>query len=298
MKDDGRKASCASMAQGCRVRKAPKRTRPAPFCAIDDIPEAETAQLEVVSLDAKIAATSELATSEAPPPEVVAASAPDPAPSPAEAPAPTPRHRTRSSRASVGRRIIAVTLGMSLVAGGAFAATNWVVGLAVGSSGEGQSASVANLTVSAVASPAATNLLYPGGTGDVVLTISNPNPYPVTVTGVNLPTNVTYATGYTTSALTTTQTGCIAATPSDVIWNFSTASSGSAHTLTSPVTVGPSGNANNPLTITLTNDASMTAAAPAACENTYFSMPSLTAISASGGAATVTTSPVVDGWTS
>ena len=53
--------------------------------------------------------------------------------------------------------------------------------------------------------PAAGNVLYPGGSGDVVLTISNPNPYPVTVTAVNLPTNTTYATGYTTSALTTTQ---------------------------------------------------------------------------------------------
>ena len=58
-----------------------------------------------------------------------------------------------------------------------------------------------------MASPAATNLLYPGGNGDVVVTISNPNPYPVTITAVQLPTNTTYATGYTTSALTTTVAG-------------------------------------------------------------------------------------------
>ncbi len=187
---------------------------------------------------------------------------------------------------------------MSLVAGGAYAATNWIVGLNAGSSGQGQSATVSNLTISAVSSPAATNQLYPGGTGDVVVTISNPNAFPVTVTGVTLPTNTTYATGYTSASLLTTQTGCIATTPSDVIWNFSTSSSGSAHTLTSPVTVGANGNANNPLTVTLTNDASMTAAAPAACENTYFSMPSLTGVAASGGAASVTSTPVVDGWTS
>jgi hypothetical protein len=52
------------------------------------------------------------------------------------------------------------------------------------------------------------------------------------------------------------------------------------------------------LTVTLTNDASMTTAAPAACENTYFSMPSLTGLTATGGAATATTSPVTDSWTS
>jgi hypothetical protein len=186
-----------------------------------------------------------------------------------------------------------------LLAGGtAYAASNWVVGLAGGSSGEAQSATVSNLTITAVSSPAASNQLYPGGTGDVVLTISNPNPYPVTVTAVNLPTNTTYATGYTTNALTTTQTGCLAATPSDVIWNFSTSTSGSSHTLTTAVTVAASGQSNNPLTVTLTNDASMTTGAPAACENTFFSMPALTGVTATGGAATVTPSPATDSWTS
>jgi len=157
---------------------------------------------------------------------------------------------------------------------------------------------IANLTITAVASPAATNLLYPGGNGDVVVTISNPNPYPVTLTAVQLPTNTTDATGYTTSALTTTQTGCLAATPSGVTWNFSTATSGTTHTLTTPVTVGASGQANNPLAVTLTNDASMAATTPAACAATFFSLPSLTGVSATGGSATSTTSPATDSWTS
>jgi hypothetical protein len=141
-------------------------------------------------------------------------------------------------------------------------------------------------------------LLYPGGNGDVVVTISNPNPFPVTATAVQLPTNTTYANGYTTSALSTTQTGCVSSTPSGVIWNFSTSTSGSSHTLTSPLTVAASGQANNPLTVTLTNDASMTSAAPAACASTYFSLPSLTGVSATGGAATATSSPATDAWTS
>ncbi len=195
-------------------------------------------------------------------------------------------------------KVLSATLGIVLAGAGAYAATNWVVGLNGGSSGEGQSATISNLSISAVASPSASNLLYPGGTGDVVVTISNPNPYPVTITAIQLPTSTTYATGYTTSALTTTQTGCLAATPSDVIWNFSTGTSGSSHTLITPLTVAASGQSNNPLAVTLTNDASMTAASPAACVNTYFSMPSMTGITATGGAGTATTSPATDSWTS
>ncbi len=125
-------------------------------------------------------------------------------------------HTKRAFRYTRRMKIVSAVCGILLAGVGAYAATNWVVGLNSGSSGEGQSASISNLTISAVASPSATNLMYPGGTGDVVVTISNPNPYPVTITAVQLPTNATYATGYTSSALTTTQTGCLAATPSQV----------------------------------------------------------------------------------
>ncbi|MGH9019498.1 MAG: hypothetical protein ACRDV0_00545 [Acidimicrobiales bacterium] len=196
----------------------------------------------------------------------------------------------------MGRRVAAAALGTALVAGGAYAATSWVVGLSSGSSGEGQSASVTNLTITAVSSPSASDLLYPGASGDVVLTITNPNAFPVTITAVNLPTSTTYAQGYTTAALTTTQSGC-STTTSLVAWSFATGTSGSSHSLTTSLVVGPSGNANDPLSVTLTNDASMTAAAPAACESTYFSMPALTGLSASGGPGTVTTSPATDAWT-
>jgi len=205
---------------------------------------------------------------------------------------------TKAARMSRRMKIVSSVLGVLLAGVGAYAATNWVVGLNAGSSGEGQSATISNLTISAVASPAASNLLYPGGNGDVVVTISNPNPYPVTITAVQLPTNTTYATGYTTSALSATQTGCLAATPSAVTWNFSTATSGSSHTLTTPLVVGASGQSNNPLVVTLTNDASMGSTTPAACANTYFSMPSLTGVTATGGAATSTTTPATDAWTS
>ncbi|MGD0256075.1 MAG: hypothetical protein ABSB99_11125 [Acidimicrobiales bacterium] len=199
----------------------------------------------------------------------------------------------RPSSWSRRARVVSAFLGAALVGGAVYGATNWIVGLNSGSSGEGQSATVSNLTISAIATPAASNLLYPGGNGDVVVTITNPNPFPVTLTGVNLPTNTTYAAGFTTSALTTAQTGC-SSTTSDVIWNYSTATSGSAHTFTTALTVG----ANSSLTATMTNDASMTTSAPAACENTYFSMSAFTGVAATGGAGTATTSPTTDAWTS
>jgi hypothetical protein len=183
-------------------------------------------------------------------------------------------------------------LGGVVVAGGtAYAATNWVVGLNSGSNGSAQSAAVTNLTISAVASPAAGNLLYPGGTGDVVVSINNPNSFPVTITALALPTNQTFATGYSNSALTAAQTGC-SASASNVVWTGSNSTSGQSKTLTSPLVVA----ANSPLTVTLTNEATMTTAAPVACEATYFSMPSLTGIAASAGGTTPTTAPATDSW--
>ncbi|MHB8328798.1 MAG: hypothetical protein ACYDD6_04105 [Acidimicrobiales bacterium] len=199
---------------------------------------------------------------------------------------------------STRAKVLTAGLGVLVAGAGAYAATSWVVGLNSGSSAQGQSATISNLTITAVASPAPTNQLYPGGTGDVVLTVNNPNPFPVTITAVQLPANTSYANGYTTSALSTTQTGCIASTPSDVIWNYSTSSSGSSHTLTTPLTVAASGQTGDPLTVTLTSDASMTSAVPLACANTYFSMPALVGVTATGGAASPATSPATDSWTS
>ena len=194
---------------------------------------------------------------------------------------------------------ISITLGMVLAGVAAFAATNWVVGLASNSSGEAQSATLGKLTIAATSSPAPGDLLDPGDSGDVVISIANANPFPVTITAVQLPTSTTYATGYTSSSLTTTQAGCLSTTPSDVMWNFSTTTSGSSHTLTTPLTVAASGKANNPLVVTLSNDALMSSSAPLACTNAFFSMPALTGVTATGGGTgTATTSPATDSWTS
>lgn len=202
-------------------------------------------------------------------------------------------HRTAHSRWSPRAKVMSATVGSVMAGTAAFAATNWVVGLNSASSAEGQSATITNLTIAAVASPSATNLLYPGANGDVVLKISNPNAFPVTLTAVQLPANTALAAGFTDSALSSVNAGCTAAN-SGVSWSFATASSGSSHPLTSPLTVG----ANGTLTVTMTNAASMSTSAPAACAGTYFSMPSLTGVSATGGAATATSGPAIDSWTS
>ena len=205
---------------------------------------------------------------------------------------------TDASGKRVSRRskIVGIAVGVVLASAGAYAATSWVVGLNAGSAGESQSATVNNLTITAYAGTP-TNTLYPGGNGDAMITISNPNSFPVTITAVQLPTSSTYATGYQDSGLGTPQSGCTSSN-SAVSWNYATGSSGSSHTLTTPITVAASGQSGNPLNVILTNDATMGTGSPAACEATYFQMPSFTGVTASGGAATANTGTVTDGWTS
>jgi hypothetical protein len=203
----------------------------------------------------------------------------------------------RRHRKIFGAKRIAVVAGVVLAGTGAYAATNWIVGLNAGSSGEAESGSITNLTITANASPAAGNLLFPGGTGDVVATISNPNAFPVTVTGVDLPAMTTYAGGFTNSGLTTPQAGCTVGT-SFVSWTLSNATVGSVHPLTAALTVAAQvGSTPGTLTVTFTDEASMSTASVAVCASTYFSMPSLTGVAATGGAATATTSPATDSWT-
>jgi hypothetical protein len=205
----------------------------------------------------------------------------------------------KASRWSRRAKVVSAVGGCLLVAAGAYAATNWVVGLNASSSGEGQSATIANLTITAVATPAPGNVLFPGATGDVVVTIANTNSYPVNITAVNLPASTIQAGGFSNSALTTAQAGCTTTT-SGVSWNFATTTSGTSHSLVPAggITVGASGAPNNPLVVTLTNDAVMATTSPAVCANTFFSMPAFTGITATGGNGTSTTTPATSGWTS
>jgi len=115
----------------------------------------------------------------------------------------------------------------------------------------------------------------------------------VTITAVQLPANTSFAAGFVDSALSTPVAGCTAAS-STVAWNFATGTSGTTHNLTSPLTVAAGGN----LSVTLTNDAVMGTTAPIACAGTYFSMPSLTGVTAYADTASATSGPATDAWTS
>lgn len=190
-------------------------------------------------------------------------------------------------------KIVAGIVGTLLAGSAGFAASNWFVGVNAGSSGESKSTTINNLTITAIAFPATGSQLYPGASGDVVVKVSNPNAFPVTITDVQLPANTTYAAGYTDSALSAANAGCTA-TSSGVSWAFATAAAGSSHALASPLTVAPGGN----LSVTLTGAAVMSASAPAACAGTYFSMPPLAGVTAYADTASATVSPATDAWTS
>jgi hypothetical protein len=103
-------------------------------------------------------------------------------------------------------------LGVALASSVALAA--WVA--SGNGNGYAKATTAQSLTTSAVA--VTTGLLYPGGTGDVQITINNPNPYPVTVTDVTKtgsivtsPTNATCDAG--TGVTFTNQTGKSIAVP-------------------------------------------------------------------------------------
>jgi hypothetical protein len=204
----------------------------------------------------------------------------------------------RTQRVSRKAKVAGAIFGALLAASVGYAASNWIVGLNSGSNGEAESTAAHNLTVSAVATPAPTHLLYPGSTGDVVVTITNPNPFPVTLSALKLPASAVFAAGFTTSALTTSKTGCAVTsgtTGTQVTWTGASGTSGASHTLTTALKVAASGNTGDPLKVVLTGEATMGASAPTACQSTYFSMPSLIGVTATAGiTGTVTSSPATD----
>jgi hypothetical protein len=78
------------------------------------------------------------------------------------------------------KRAIVTSLFLGVVLASTVALASW---LATGTGkGYAKAGTAQALTTSVTA--VSTGLLYPGGTGDAYITINNPNPYPVTVTGV------------------------------------------------------------------------------------------------------------------
>jgi len=133
--------------------------------------------------------------------------------------------------------------------------------------------------------------IYPGGTGDVVVSIANRNDVAVRVTAVDLPSATTYATGYTTSAQTPPRAGCAAAN-SGVVWTGSASGRGSLRPLATPLVIA----AHQTATVTMKDGALMKMFAPAACEATYFAMPELIGIGARTDTGAHIAMPSADSW--
>lgn len=193
-------------------------------------------------------------------------------------------------------------LAALLIGSAAMAASDWLVGLATGSSAQAKVSTVSDLTITAVASPTPTHLLAPDVDGDVIAKITNPNDYNVTITGVELPKATVYGTAYSTSSLATPQATCTA-TKSFTDWTYSTSTTASTHTLATPIVVAAHGTSKDPIYVKFSTDAYMGTTANTDCQGSYMKMPSLKGIVAhvanSTAPDTGTTSvPFVTSWTS
>jgi hypothetical protein len=133
--------------------------------------------------------------------------------------------------------------------------------------------------------------IYPGGSGAVTFAITNHMGVAVRVSAISLPSATTYAAAFRDPADTTPATGCTTHN-SGVTWRGATGAAGTPHRLAAPLTVGAGGTR----LVTITDAAAMRPDSPPACQGAFFSMPSLTGITAAPATGTIGTTPVVDSW--
>lgn len=155
--------------------------------------------------------------------------------------------------ASRARLTVALALVAAVIAGGVTFGS-WAVGSDPGN-GYAKAKSSANLTLSD-SSASTTAQLFPGGTGDVVVKVTNPNPFAVTVTSVK-------------------GTGGAITSDKGAACNLSTGVSYTDQTgLSLSLAAGATG------TFTLAGAASMSNASDTTCQGAVFSIPvTLTATS-------------------
>jgi hypothetical protein len=142
----------------------------------------------------------------------------------------------------------AVTLAVMGVAGLVYAA--W---LATGTGSGSAKAKTAQALTTVDVSASTTATLYPGASGDVVIKVSNPNPYPIQVTGVSGNGAVTADSGHSTC-------GSDAQHPTGV--SFTNQSSLAINVA-----------ANSSTQATLTGAASMTNSSDDSCQGATFTVP-------------------------
>ena len=158
------------------------------------------------------------------------------------------RVKVTSRYARRGLIPLAIMVSFVIIAAGS-ATAYWAA--SGGGSGSGSTGAAAAVTLSPATPTAA---LYPGGSASVVLTVTNPNSFPVRVGSLGLDTGQ----GTSGFAVDGGHTGCVLS-----ILSFTTQTNAGAGW-----TVAGSGS----LSVTLTNALSMTAAAANACQGASFTV--------------------------
>lgn len=168
-------------------------------------------------------------------------------------------------------RVLLVGGGCLVLAAGAFAVSGSMARRVWGS------ARLARHSVLVAIDPSgpAGDRLYPGGTADVSVTVRNPNPYPIVITGVALPSSAQYAQGFSTPSLLVRRSGC-GSVDSRVVWQYALVAHVTEHRLAHPLRIAPGADRR----VILVDAASMSRSAPAMCEGAFFVMPSLQGVTA------------------
>jgi hypothetical protein len=190
------------------------------------------------------------------------------------------------------------TAARVLLAGAAASGIGFAAGNMLSPSGSGETPTIGDLTVSADFAPAAPQVLFPHGAVDVVVNISNPNTYPVTITKMELPRATTFATGYATADLRVPVPACgPSATGSDVTWHWAAATRRSSRVLARGLVIAATGQIGDPLAVTLLAAAVMGTTSSPTCEGAYLLMPRLVGLTATlGGEDRVGAKTAVDEW--
>jgi hypothetical protein len=121
----------------------------------------------------------------------------------------------------------------------------WAAWTASGTGNGYAKASTAQVLTTSDASASTTAQLYPGGSGDVKVTVNNPNPYAVSITSIT-----------DSGPITADKAGC-------TVTGVSFADQSGPYALA----------ANGPTTLTLTGAASMSNASDNACQGAVFTIP-------------------------
>lgn len=175
---------------------------------------------------------------------------------------------------------------MALVVGRSTVATALAFGLGIGlglglglgtehlaSASGGHAGEIGDLTFSAAGS-SLSGRLFPGGTVDIIVSITNPTPRSVTITRVELPPSTAFASGYATAERRIPVPACgPSATGSDVRWRGGAETQASSHALLRPLVVAAWGSPEDPMRVTFVDAAVMGTTASPACEGIYFKMP-------------------------